>query len=140
MVPTRSLLLVGVVLSVSVGQIGGQPWPKTSGLSAQICVERPGDNGALNIRLANVVIGDSGPILSLMGEQAACAYVEPGQYAVHAQSPDPYDPESKDPAKWKSAPLSLVLTAGQRVILDVCGTGSNAAYRNWKVQRSGPRC
>jgi hypothetical protein len=132
-------MLIVAVLGVSAGQTGGQPWPKTLHLSAQICVERPGDNGALNIRLADVVIGDAGPILSLMGEQAACAYVEPGRYSVHAQSRDPYDPASKNPAKWKSASLTVVATAGERVMLEVCGTGARG-YSNWKVQRSGPEC
>jgi len=126
---------IGIGLAVSL-QSGGQRWPRWNDLSAQICVERPGDNGSLNIRPADILISD-GPTLTLLGEQASCAYVRPGRYTLWAQSRDPYDPGSTNETAWKSISVSLSVGANEVSRFEVCRAG---AEYNWKVQRPGPRC
>lgn len=133
---TQFLTTATLVASIALPQSGALRWPSNTILKAQICVERPGDSGRLNIRPADVVI-ESGPTLSLMGEQAACAFVQPGKYRVWAQSRDPNDKTSTDPRAWKSAPIVVSAPANDRVELEVCGIGDKTTYTNWKIARAG---
>jgi hypothetical protein len=71
---TLALITVGMFF-----QTGGTPgWPRWTELTAQVCVERPGDNGLLNIWPADVII-ERGVTLRLPGESAACAFVAAGK-------------------------------------------------------------
>ena len=130
-----ALALVG-----AAAQPGSAPrWPENMVLRAQICVERPGDTGRLNLRPADVVI-DGGPILRLIGEQAACAYVQAGKYRVWAQSTDPFDRSSTKIDAWKTASVLVSVAAKERIELEVCCAGANGTYTNWKVERVAGRC
>jgi hypothetical protein len=121
-------------------QTGGtRPWPRSVASPGQICVERPGDDGALNIREATVVI-EGGPGLVLVGEQAACGFVEAGKHQVWVQSRDPYDSASTDRAAWKSDVLTLTVRATERVELEVCGVGVNGTYKTWGIRPSTGTC
>lgn len=130
-----SLLASAAIALVSSEQL----WPRNRELRGQICVERAEENGILNIRPVDVVIGD-GPTLTLAGEQAACAFVRPGEYQVWAQSADPYDPNPPKTAMWKAPLISISLKTDERVTLEVCATGTGATYRNWNIQRTGVAC
>ena len=71
---TLAVITVGMF-----SQTGGTPaWPRWTELTAQVCVERPGDNGWLNIWPADVII-ERGVTLRLPGESAACAFVAAGK-------------------------------------------------------------
>ncbi|HEY3176420.1 MAG TPA: hypothetical protein VGK94_11755 [Candidatus Polarisedimenticolia bacterium] len=116
-------------------------WPRwIPHLTAQICVERPENNGVLNIRYAQVVIR-GGPTLTLAGGEAACAWVEGGGvYYVWVQSRDPYDPTDTGPTAWRSTDLKLEVKQNSRVDLLVCGVGVRGAYTNWSVQFDEQMC
>ena len=133
-------------ITVVVGLAGGlgaavSPWPRSlTNLTAQICVERPENNGVLNIRPADIVI-KGGPGLSLAGGEAACAYVEGGgKYALWAQSSNPYDPSAPDSAAWRSSDLQVSVEQGGRVELLLCAIGPGATYENWSVQPADKPC
>jgi hypothetical protein len=119
-------------------QTGSMRWPANTVLKSQICIERPLAVGRLNVRAADVVI-EGGPTLTLLGEQAACGYVQPGRYRVWVQSKDPFDRTSTNPQAWKSTPLVVTAPANDRAELEVCGAGPSSAYTNWKIARAG-RC
>ena len=134
------ILIVALALVGAAAQLGSAPgWPENLVLKAQICVERPGDTGRLNLRPADLVI-DGGPLLRLIGEQAACAYVQAGKYRVWAQSTDPFDRSSTKIDAWKSTPILVTVGAKERIELEVCGAGANGNYTNWKVERVAGRC
>jgi hypothetical protein len=133
---THFLMTAGLAALTALPQSGAIRWPSNTILKAQICVERPGDTGRLNVRPADVVI-ESGPIISLMGEQAVCAFVQPGQYRVWAQSRDPNNRQSTNPTAWKSKPIVVKAPANDRVELEVCGIGDATVYNNWKIARAG---
>jgi len=133
-------VLIPTLVGLAAPAAGGAPrWPENMVLRAQICVERPGDAGRLNLRAADVVV-DGGPILRMIGEQAACAFVQAGRYRVWAQSTDPFDPASTKIDAWKSAVLVVSAAENQRVELEVCGAGTNGAYTNWRIERVAGRC
>jgi len=131
--------LVGVALVVQID--APKRWPKWNVLSAQICIERPGDNGVLNIRSADIVI-ENVAVVSLLGQRAACLYVAPGEYKVWAQSRSPFDPKSTDPAAWKSEAVTATVGSDVRVEFEVCGAGRDSVYSTWRVKKpdSGPPC
>ncbi len=128
------------VLVSAVPAIAGEPsWPRWTELPAQICVERPENNGVLNIREVDVVI-ERGPALSLMGGQAACVFVDVGKHTLWIQSRNPYDPASVDPKAWKSAPITVDVKRGERVELQVCGEGARSTYTGWSIRQTNGRC
>lgn len=134
--PILLLLLSFIAVNSAAGD-----WPESNpDLNAQICVERPENNGVLNIRPANVLIED-GPVLTLLGGQAACAYVEGGRtYSVWIQSENPFYPESKNPTAWKSNSLKVAVRRGTRTELLICGKGSKGTYRNWDLRTGNSGC
>jgi hypothetical protein len=133
------MVLTAIVLVAAAEPAGAPGWPDNTILRAQICVERPGDTGRLNLRPADVII-QGGPGLRLIGEQAACAYVQGGTYRMWAQSSNPFDSSSTNPEAWKSATVTVTVRQNERVEVEVCGLGANGAYTNWRVERVGGRC
>src|SRR5262245_17428642 len=142
MSPQRYLTIGAVALiAVTFGLAASSGWPRwTTRLTGQICVERPENNGVLNIRPSDVRI-QGGPTLTLVGGEAACGYVEGGgKYTVWAQSRDPYDPSVRARAAWKSTNLQVEVKEGGRVELVVCAIGAKAAYQNWEVRAAEKAC
>jgi hypothetical protein len=136
------LALLALVSSAAVLAVSPvTPWPRVlHHLTGQICVERPENNGVLNIRPAEVVV-QGGPTIVLSGGEAACAYVEGGgRYTIWAQSPDPYDPSNAHPTAWRSADREVVVEQGGRSALILCGTGAKGTYENWAVNLEGEPC
>jgi len=121
---------VAAVVAIQAGS--AERWPRWQETPAQICVERPGDGGLLNIVSARILV-DDGIGLILQGETAGCLYLRPGKSHVWVESLDPYDPESKKPKTWKSNVIETTLRAGERVEFEVCGTGRQG-YSTWKIQ------
>jgi hypothetical protein len=127
------------ILGTGLATAGETAWPRQPELSSQICVERPENNGVLNIREADVVI-EGGPVLTLLGGQAVCAYVPAGRHTMWVQSRHPYDPASLDPQAWKSSPITLETPPSGRAELFVCGEGTKSTYTGWAIRKAGERC
>ena len=125
-------LLAAAVVGLFSQASGPGGWPRWTELTSQICVERPGDNGWLNIWPADVVI-EPGATLRLSGESAACAFVAPGKHNIWVESKNPYDRESTNPVTWKSDVLVATVRPKDRLEYEVCGTG-RAGYSTWKIQ------
>ena len=115
--------------------------------AGEICVERPEENGRLNIMPAEVIIEDGKMVpwdrqlLTLIGGQTACAVLPATNYHVRVSSYDPYkngnsnEPESKF---WKSETLTVAVSEGKRVELWLCGGGVKG-YSKWVLKRAYDR-
>ena len=137
----RQLTIAAAVMLAGAAATEVSRWPRFAPrLNAQICVERPENNGVMNIRESMVVIR-GGPGLTLTGDEAACAYVEGGgKYTVWVQSRDPYDPSVSDPKAWRSSDLDVTVADGGRVELIVCARSSTRGYAGWVIQPAEKAC
>jgi len=92
--------------------------PAESALSSEICIERPQNTGALNIRDAHVFI-TTPQSFALLGGQAVCTFVAPGSYSAQASSSDPYDPASENEKAWTSEPMKIDVGPSELVRLEL---------------------
>ena len=131
----RTSFLLGLVSLFTVAQSGSSTqWPRWTELDSQVCVERPGDNGLLNIVSARILI-DGWFGLVLPGERAGCLYIEPGKHKIWAESSDPYDRESAQPRAWKSNEIEFSIGRAERLNFEVCGAGPSG-YSTWVIERA----
>ena len=72
--------------------------PRWADLPCKICVERPEEQGILNVREARIIIDDR-QALVLIGGQAACVFISPGNHFIYAESYNPYNPNPEEPAQ-----------------------------------------
>lgn len=92
--------------------------PRWSDLPCKICVERPENQGVLNIHETRIVIDDNQAFI-LSGGQAACAFISPGNHYLYAESYDPYDPNNKNPKAWLSNKITVVLEKGEMAEIEI---------------------
>lgn len=108
--------------------------PQQEVLSSQICVERPENNGIVNIVPAEVVFSNQ-QRLSLVGGQAGCIFVAVGDYSFGVQSSDPYNPESPNPKAWISTETKVSLKIGAVAAFRVLPKADGATYvGGWVVE------
>jgi hypothetical protein len=122
---------IGIILLISFCIFASEYKPKEAYLCSQICIERPENNGSLNIRDVNVII-DNKQDVPLIGGQAVCIYVGIGEHFVYAESYDPYDPHSKNPKAWTSNTVKFYLKKGQRAELEI--TGGSKYQNKWYIK------
>jgi hypothetical protein len=101
--------------------------PRQGDLSAQICVERPENNGMVNLVASHIVFSNNQE-LALVGGQAACIFVADGVYSFVVQSPDPYKPGATNPKAWTSKEIKARLKRGEVVVFEVIPKSEGAAY------------
>jgi hypothetical protein len=143
----KSTLLHGLLLVLLTGGCSSRPYqPLWIDRPGELCVERPEENGRLNITPAEVVIESSEAglviwdrqFLTLVGGQAVCAVLPAAEYRVHAHSDDPYDsnrePNEPEPEAWESQTLTVSVQQGKRVELWLCG-GGQQGYSHWNLKR-----
>lgn len=92
--------------------------PADRALSSEICLERPRNEGALNVRDARIFI-TTPQSFALLGGQAVCTFVAPGSYSIMASSHDPYDPGSEDEKAWTSEPVQVDVGPAELVRLEL---------------------
>ncbi len=101
--------------------------PTQKDLSSQICIERPENNGSVNITASHVVFSNHQE-LTLIGGQAACLFVAAGVYFFVVQSINPYDPESTNSQAWISQEMKVQAKRGGVGIFEVEPKSEGAAY------------
>ena len=99
----------------------------------EICISRNENNGVLNIKPAEITINEK-HFLWIFGGERKCCEIESGQYIIIAQSPDPYYPNDKNPATWKSVPLTLAVQAGAKVEILLRPIAHDAEYAGWELK------
>jgi hypothetical protein len=93
----------------------------------QVCISRQEDCGVMNIRPAEITANGK-PISWINGGENKCVDIQPGQYALVAQSSDPYDPNDNKPDTWKSKPLLVMVKNNKKVKLVVSPISSKKGY------------
>jgi len=109
------------------------PQPSQTNLSSQVHVERPEDNGVLNIRMVDVIIDDQ-QIRSLLGGQVASAHLAPGKHFIRAESAEPYDPSSTN--KWKTESICFDINKAETKRFLVSGAGNGSTYTHWELRET----
>jgi len=112
------ILWVLIILFSTYGAMAFEYKPRWAELPCKICIERYEEQGILNVRLSRIVIDDK-QALDLIGGQAACAFVLPGEHFIYAESYDPYDLSSKDPKAWSSNKINFALEKGKMAEFEV---------------------
>jgi len=112
--------------------------PSQDSLSAQICLERPENNGIVNIAAITIVFSNHQRLI-LVGGQAACIFVAEGEYSFVVYSANPYDPESTDPKAWSSQEISVQVKPGEVATFEVAPKSEGATYvGGWIVKAREP--
>jgi hypothetical protein len=107
-------------------------FPRSSGLTSQICIARLEEQGILNIYETRIVLDDQQAFI-LVGGQAVCAYVYPGNHFIYAKSYDPYDPASKDPGAWSSNRIEVQVGDGDRLEFELRKAQTNQ-NNQWSIE------
>lgn len=121
---------------------------RVPGLSAQLCLERLEDSGAMNGHPSWVAVYNKldGPVaeysIALSGGQAACVFLSPGRYAVIATSNQFDSPISPNKEECRSSPYEVIIKARERITLDVwpsLSQSNGGGYSNcgWDVLPRG---
>lgn len=111
---TLYIVLATILLTASLSHAAESKL--SSSASSSICVQRPENNGILNIRPA-IVGFSNGQSLTLSGGEKNCIQVSPGSYTAVAISRDPYDPNNSNP--WDSKPIALQVGESSIVNLEL---------------------
>jgi len=111
-----------------------------SGDAATVCVVRPEDNGAINIRPVRVIAVASGRqderlVASVNGGETVCASLAPGDWLFEARSAHPYDPTKTRPDECRSKPLRRYLRAGEQARIRVTPSSRGSEYVcGWRLR------
>ena len=130
----RTVFLGITIFSILASQVQAADYnPRWSDLPCQICIERPEEQGILNIRETTIAI-DGKQAFLMIGGQASCAYVAPGKHSIFASSYDPYDPNSKDPKAWLSNKMTIDLENVKRVELEL-RRAKDMKENQWEIEQ-----
>jgi len=95
---------IAITLTVTFTALFGGSWRDNR---AELCFDRPEDNGSMNIFESWVRVSDYR--VPLIGGQTACLLVRPGSAEITVTSMVPYDPASEDEEACRSRTLKLEL-------------------------------
>ena len=105
---------------------------------AEVCIDRPENQGVLNI-LSTQITANGKYLISVIGGETKCVVVPLGLYEVVAQSPDPYRPE-KESLIWKSAPLEIAVQSNATIKIVLTAISQGATYIGpWKLTETTSR-
>lgn len=118
------LILTAILIILNASAIAAE--------QAEVCIDRPENQGVLNIR--PVEISSNGKdLFSIIGGEKKCVMVSPGQYELVAQSADPYRTEKKS-VRWISAPLIILVQSNARIEIDLKAITKGATNTGpWKL-------
>jgi len=122
----KALMLMmrsAVLVAVSSSALLGQSW---RGVRAQLCFDRPEDNGRMNIHESWVRVSDYR--VRLIRGQAACVFVGPGSAEVIVTSAIPYDPPSANQQACKSRVFKLELAPHENRVFTIWPATKGPTY------------
>jgi hypothetical protein len=103
---------------------------------ANIQIERPENNGSVNILPCTIIFSD-GQRCELLGGDQAVVLVRPGALWVAAYSRDPYRPDSVDSTAWRSLRFRFHVGSGQIFQLSVEPKSKGSAYTGgWLIEHA----
>lgn len=104
---------------------------------ARACFVRPENNGALNVLESWVRLADYN--VPVVGGQAVCLYVHPGDSELTITSRYPYEPDSKDDEACKSKTLKLSLSSNDNRTFLICPAAKQDHYAcGWRIASFKP--
>ena len=107
--------------------------PRWADLPCKICVERPEEQGILNVREARIIIDDK-QALVLIGGQAACVFISPGNHFIYAESYNPYNPNPENPKAWLSNKITFILEKGEMAEFEI-RKAFDTKEKQWEIIR-----
>jgi hypothetical protein len=127
----RAAVLLVVSSATLLGQsLLGQPWQDDR---AQICFDRPENNGMMNIHESWVHALNYR--VRLIGGQAVCLFTEPGSVEVVVTSTVPYKPSSTNQWACKSRVIQLELKAREKREFMIWPAAKGPTYVcGWRLQ------
>jgi len=116
-------ILFSVVLAILLAGCATRPHIDEQP-TAQILIERPENNGFINIFPCTVKFS-SGKAIALRGGENATLFVKAGTYDLIASSPNPY-PSATKISDWKPGSLKITITNSEviRIIVEPKSEGS----------------
>jgi hypothetical protein len=133
-----TLLLVVLTAAIASGDtVAARPAyePKSIPTSAvEICVERPEENGSVNIVPVTVLVAGSSR-LTLLGGEAGCLFLTDGTWTISLSFPYPYD--LRRPRVWTTPARSFESEPGSVVRFELCEAANQRvndpawAVRGW---------
>jgi len=122
-------VIVSICLSARFGV--AQCASRQGNLSAKICFERFESNGAINTQETVVKLSNYQSI-SLMGGQAACIFLEPGDHSFNIEFCKAYETPCK---QWSSEKYPFRLRKGAAVSFEIYPTANGASYTGYFAAR-----
>jgi hypothetical protein len=108
----------------------------SSSRSATVAIERPENNGSINL-LPCTLSFSSGQTITLSGGETASVSVPAGPIWVQASSTDLYHPEDADPKAWRSGRVKICLQPGGTARLSVEPSSKGSTYvGGWTIGRA----
>jgi hypothetical protein len=120
----KILLIVIMTIFLSTTLCMAECLSEQINLSAKICFERFESNGSINIHETVLKLSNYQTV-SLIGGQAACVFVEPGEYFFNIETCKPYETSCKT---WSSEKYSFKLRTDETISFEIYPTGTGAAY------------
>lgn len=125
---------ISVLIAVCSATLLGQSWRLDR---AQLCFDRAEDNGRMNIHESWVRVSDYK--VRLVGGQAVCVFVEPGNTQIIVTSTVPYNPESKNEQACKSRVVKLELAPRENRLFFISPASKGPSYVcGWHIQQVQP--
>jgi hypothetical protein len=114
-----------------------QPHVLQNKSAAQILIERPENNGFINIFPCTVKIS-AGKKIALHGGENESLFVKTGTYFLMASSLNPY-PDATKNSDWKSSPLKITVTNSQVIKIIIEPKSEGSTYTGgWVLTVSNP--
>ncbi len=132
---------ISIILLAFVVGTGGCLHPGSGGRSqsarAKIKIERPENNGSVNIVPCTISLSD-GQTCILTGGDSTTVLVRCGTFWVAASSLDPYAPsDSGYPVAWRSPRVAFHIGPGETVRLSVEPRSKGSTYiGGWTIRRA----
>jgi hypothetical protein len=109
---------------------------ESAGITATIVVERPENNGSVNLVRCAIVLS-TGQRAELGGGETATLTVPPGSLWLEVSSFDIYQPDNPDPKAWRSRRMTMHLKPGEVVRLSVEPNSRDSTYvGGWTIERT----